>query len=31
MLDGNGKVTARTSGELTVDELNTFVNGALGK
>jgi thiol-disulfide isomerase/thioredoxin len=27
LLDGNGKVTARTSGELTVDQLNSFVKG----
>jgi thiol-disulfide isomerase/thioredoxin len=27
LLDGNGKVTARTSGEMTIDQINSFVNG----
>jgi thiol-disulfide isomerase/thioredoxin len=27
LLDGNGKVTARTSGEMTLDQVTAFVNG----
>jgi hypothetical protein len=27
LLDANGKVTARNSGEMTIDQINSFVKG----